>query len=162
MHIKHKLGKFFTDPSGYPHHPDYRLVDMFSAVLTKEKKEEVLLLFKKMDGKLRLVIATTAFGMGIDCPDIRRVIHWGIPTNLEEYVQETGRSGRDGKEAVAILYRGVGRRNSTAVVKEYLTNATICRRKLLFRDFLLYIDSSIEVYGCKCCDICSLVLHVIF
>ena len=54
--------------------------------MTAEKKEEVLRLF---NGKLRIVIATTAFGLGIDCPDIRRIIHWGSPRTLEEYAQET-------------------------------------------------------------------------
>ena len=79
---------------------------MFSAVSTVAKKEE-LEMFKRTDSKLCLVIATTAFGMGVDCPNIRRIIHWGLPKTLEEYVQETGRSGRDGENAVAILYRGV-------------------------------------------------------
>ena len=46
--------------------------------------------------------------MGIDCPDIRRIVHWGMPTTLEEYVQETGRAGRDGQASIAILYRGNG------------------------------------------------------
>lgn len=77
------------------------------------KKEEVLKLFSECNGKLRLIIATTAFGMGIDCPDIRRIIHWGTPATLEEYVQETRRSGRDGEPATATFYLGVGRKNAT-------------------------------------------------
>lgn len=157
MLLKQTLGKFFTDPPGYPNHRDYRLIDMFTAVLTREKKEEVLELFTRANGQLRLVIATTAFGMGVDCPDIRRVIHWGIPTTLEEYVQETGRSGRDGEASVAILYQGVGGRNATAKVKAYLVNTITCRRRLLFQEFLLYSESSIEVSGCQCCDLCLLI-----
>ena len=47
-----------------------------------------------------------SFGMGINCPDIRRIIHWGTPTTLEEYVQETGRVGRDGIPSLAIIYGG--------------------------------------------------------
>lgn len=132
---------------------------MFSAVFTIEKKEEVLALFKHTGSKLRLVIATTAFGMGIDCPDIRRVIHWGIPTTLEEYVQETGRCGRDGEASIAILYRGIGGRNATAKVKAYVDNDKTCRRRLLFQEFLLYSESSIEVSGCKCCDVCLLICN---
>lgn len=154
MALKRKLGDFFTDPPGYPNLSNYRLIDMFSAVLTSEKKDDVLHLFSVINGKLRLVIATTAFGMGVDCPDIRRVIHWGIPSTTEEYVQETGRSGRDGEQSTAILYRGVGGRNATCKVKEYVQNTTICRRRLLFQDFLLYSDSNI-VHGHSCCDVCS-------
>ena len=66
---------------------------MFTKVMTTEKKEEVLRLFTENNGTLRIVIATTAFGMGSDCPDIRQVIHWGSPTTQKEYAQETGRSG---------------------------------------------------------------------
>jgi len=80
----------FTELPGYPNLSGFRLVDMFTAVLKTEKKEEVLESFAKSGGKLHLIIATTAFGMGIDCPDIRRIVHWGMPSTLEEYVQETG------------------------------------------------------------------------
>ena len=75
---------------------------MFSRVLTTEKIYEVLHHFALLVGNLRLVVATTAFGMGIDCPDIRRVIHWGFPATIEVYVQETGRSGMDGQPSQAI------------------------------------------------------------
>ena len=90
MSLKCKLGSDFTDPPGCPNVTGHRLVDMFTRVLTVNKKEEVLHSFSSLNGKLRLVIATTAFGMGIDCPDIRRIFHWGMPSTIEEYVQETG------------------------------------------------------------------------
>ena len=68
---------------------------MFTAVQTKQQKKEVLKLFSQKDGKLRMILATTAFGMGMDCPDVRRIICWGLPSTVEEYVQEIGWSGRD-------------------------------------------------------------------
>ena len=104
------------------------------------------------------MIATTAFGMGVDCPNIRRIIHWGLPTTLEEYVQETGRSGRDSENAVAILYRGVGGRKATAKVKAYVENEVI-GAAYCFRNFyyLLYSESSIKVSGCNCSDVCLLI-----
>lgn len=85
---------------------------MYTRVSTVPVREKVLTSFTVTGRTLRLLFATTAFGMGVDCRDIRDIIHWGSPSSIEQYVQETGRGGCDGFQAVAVLQKGkIGRQS---------------------------------------------------
>ena len=92
------------DPIGYPDVSKFRMIDMFTACTTSDVKEKIIKSFVVPDSRLRIIVATMAFGMGMDCPNVHQIIHWGPPSDLESYIQETGRAGRDRNVAYAVLY----------------------------------------------------------
>ena len=83
-------------PPTAPHLSKYRLVDMFTSVTDESVKTNIIRNFTLPRGHCRVVIGTIAFGLGLDSPNVRKVIHWGPSSDIESYVQESGRVGRDG------------------------------------------------------------------
>jgi len=80
--------------------------ETYHAGLTGERRDHVSIAFAA--GELEIVVATNAFGMGIDRADVRAVLHLAPPGSIESYYQEVGRAGRDGKDAIAQLLVGPG------------------------------------------------------
>lgn len=152
--FKAQLGEYFTEPKGSPNYVINRVVDIYTHCTHETVKNKIITQFTK-PSPLRVVIATIAFGMGINCPDVRHVIHWGVPADAEMYVQESGRAGRDGKLSCATILKrssDLDKRYTTQHMIEYCTNKSLeCRRSLLFQDFY---DCNFTSTGCKCCDIC--------
>ena len=141
----------FTEPPGSPDYHKFRLIDMYCRSSSCDAmNKKVLKSFMMPGGKLRMVIATTAFIMGIDCPDICNIIHYFPPTSIEQYVQETGRAERDGFSSTALLLFRKPTKHMKQSMVDYCTNTTECRRKVLFKHFLFYED--IRLPKCKCCD----------
>lgn len=81
-------------------------VDYYHAGMSDKRREEVHMKF--IYDRVPIVVATIAFGMGIDKPSIRKIINWGLPGNIETYYQEIGRAGRDGLESDCYLFYNTG------------------------------------------------------
>jgi ATP-dependent DNA helicase RecQ len=113
-----------------------------------------------MGGAARTMVATNAFGMGIDRPDIRHIVHYQLPGSLEAYYQEAGRAGRDGEEArCTLLYDHADRRvqlyfarkRSKVELLAAYARGTQCRWKMI----LEYFDEAVETDDeCGHCDNC--------
>ena len=155
LFLRSRLGSECVEPIGAPDLAQFRLINMFTGCTHPSVKDTILENFCNPNGPLKIVIATIAFGVGLDCPHVRRIIHWGASSDIEAYMQETGRAGRDGLSATAVLYtiKHPSNRFLDAQIKEYLKNKDECRCEVLFRDF----DGSEEFDAtCSCCDVCEL------
>jgi ATP-dependent DNA helicase RecQ len=132
--------------------------------LQREKNQDMFI-----KDRTEIIVATIAFGMGIDKPNVRFVIHYGLPKNLESYYQETGRGGRDGLECECVLFFSRGdrykieyfikqkeKKEERDIALKQLSDmvdyceSTTCRRKVLLR----YFGEDTDDDNCGTCDVC--------
>ena len=92
------------EPRASPPSVSTRLFAMYHSRVGEDEKQQIMQSILNPHGTCRVLFSTTAFGMGVDVPNIRTVIYFGPPADMDDYFQECGRAGRDGLESNAILY----------------------------------------------------------
>ena len=130
-----------------------RLVEMYHAGTPETVKRHISKNLAHDESHIRVLIATIAFGMGIDCKNVTRILHFGPSKNIESYIQESGRAGRDGSNSECILlFNGLLSAHCSSDMKELLHDESGCR-KLLMKSFGFTPQAHTRKH--MCCDNCT-------
>ena len=138
-----------------PTSSEERLFAKFHAQTDEEIKKYVQSAMGQQQSHIRLLFATVAFGMGINVKALRTVVHYGTPHDIEEFVQESGRAGRDGKlsNSILVTYPGAGKFTRPNEAMKRFVNCSTCRRKEIMSNFEDNTASSMAKHFC--CDVCA-------
>ncbi|XP_076079993.1 ATP-dependent helicase wrn-1-like [Mytilus galloprovincialis] len=135
-------------------------VQMYHSETTDQIKSLILSDLQKSNHDLKIVIATSALGMGVDIVNIKTVLFYGPPRSIVDLVQEVGRVGRDGSDSVTfILYNHNHMKFLDVEVKDLVKLNDGCRRQNLLRNFISEKEVSEvakkESDRHSCCDLCE-------
>ena len=131
------------------------LFAMFHSKTPRTIQDNILQSFVEPDTNIRVVIATSALGMGINIPDVGRICHFGVPSELEQYVQEIGRAGRDGRKSLALMYfKPYHLAHCEATMRDFVKNEdSNCRREMIAKYFKGKVQRVEFLH--ECCDACA-------
>lgn len=119
--------------------------EMYMSTTADRMKRGIAEYFKDQDSSIRLLIATSAFGLGVDCQGIRRVVHLEPPTSFDDFVQQIGRAGRNGEQIASILVNDGVQKGKDEQMRKFLSTKG-CRR--------LVISQHYGLLQTACCDTC--------
>jgi ATP-dependent DNA helicase RecQ len=157
------LARYLRNEAAERSLPWQKEIRFYHAGLSREEKKETESWF--LHNENAVLTATCAYGLGIDKPDIRTVIHRDCPPSVEAYLQESGRAGRDGNSSAAILLWGPedersilragtsGYGERLAKLLSYARDGNRCRREALLG--LLDYEGETDSPGSSCCDVCE-------
>ena len=138
--------------------PDNRLFAQYHAYYPADMKDFIVEELGKVNPTIRIVFSTVALGMGLDAPSVRRIIHFKSPTSIAKYLQETGRAGRDGLPATALLYYNrTDIRKNRPGQQQSMTAFCKSEDKCLRAQLLAHLGYSAPEYRtlCACCQVCQ-------
>lgn len=127
---------------------------MYHSKTPQDITDNVLSYLMSYNGRISLVKASSALGMGVYIPDIKKVIIFGVPENMESYLQAFGRGGRDGSDVLSIMfYHACHLCHCDPTMRAFVTNKVKCRH----RETLQFFNEKIEKPSIlhKCCDVFS-------
>ncbi|XP_071483012.1 ATP-dependent DNA helicase RecQ-like [Diadema antillarum] len=142
---------------------DERICEMYHGSSDTNSQLRITESFRGINSRIRCVVATVAFGLGINVPDVEFVLHFGVPSDILSYWQEVGRAGRDGRTSQAHMYIFPGALNSRWTDEQFidLINAVLKKTKCFRKGILEYLtvkemrESIQSGPAHSCCSVCD-------
>lgn len=158
MHQQLEYAEAWVKPGG---DPGCLLVEMFHGSLDVETETKLPQEFMSRESRVRCIVTTVAFGMGVQVPDVKYIMHWGPPDSLLSYWQEVGRCARDPElEGRAVLYvpprTAVANRTNPDMLR--MVREKMCLRKHILKSLQIKGISDQDIDACcggkECCSYC--------